>query len=120
MSYHTWTTYGYGVCVDDIETTAQKLLELAAMKPSLLKEVRDYLDEEFPDGYEDDELEIEDFNDLEDNYCNNGIAYFLYNVIDDNELVVASADDYNGVTYILYQPSYQGSPHYPGSPSITL
>ena len=41
MSYNTWHTYGYGICVDDIETTAGKLLKLASMKEDVLKEVRE-------------------------------------------------------------------------------
>ena len=32
MSYHTWITYGYGVKVDEIKTTPERLLKLAAEK----------------------------------------------------------------------------------------
>ena len=106
MSYHTWTTDGYGICVDDIETTAEKLLALAAMKPAVLKDVREYLDEMFEEdgGYNDEDLTVDDFNDLEGDYCERGVAYVLYQVID--ELDVVFADDYNGVPYILYCPKY--------------
>ena len=45
MSYHTWTTYGFGFCVDDIDTTPEKLLKLAALKPDVLKDVREYLND---------------------------------------------------------------------------
>ena len=106
MSYHTWTTYGYGVCVDNINTTPERLLKLAEQKPELLKEVEDYLNNIFDGNYKDYELDLDDFEDLEDDYGNRGVAYFLYNVIPDDELIVCSADDYNGTTYILYCPDY--------------
>lgn len=104
MSYRTWTTYGLGFCVDDIKTTPEKLLKLAAMKPDVLANVRSYLDECFENGYKDEDLTIEDFNDLEGDYCEYGIAYVLYNVI--NEITVVYATDFDGQQYILYGPSY--------------
>ena len=105
MSYHTWTTYGFGFCVDDIDTTPEKLLKLAAMKPDVLKDVREYLNDIF-DGeeYKDEELTMEDFDDLEGDYCERGVAYVLYHVID--EIRVVFADDYNGTPYILFCPRY--------------
>lgn len=105
MSYHTWTTYGIGFCVDDIETNPERLLKLAAMKPDVLKDVREYLDSIF-DGeeYKDEELTMEDFDDLEGDFCERGVTYVLYKVID--EIRVVFADDYNGTQYILYCPHY--------------
>jgi len=109
MSYSTWTTDGYGFCVDDIETTAEKLLALAAMKPNVLKDIREYLDCMFEEdgGYIDEDLLMDVFDDLEGDYCERGIAYVLYNVIDEIDIVFA--DDYNGVPYILYDPKYPWS-----------
>lgn len=43
MSYHTWHTYGYGIKVDDIKTTPERLLNLAATKPEVLEKVKTYL-----------------------------------------------------------------------------
>lgn len=108
MSYTTWTTYGFGFCVDDIDTTPEKLLKLAAMNPNVLKDVREYLEYVF-DGkeYKDEELTIEDFDELEGDYCERGVAYVLYQVI--NEISIIYADDYNGTPYILYCPSYPWS-----------
>lgn len=105
MSYHTWTTYGFGFCVDDIDTTPEKLLKLAAMNSDAIKEVREYLDDIF-DGreYKDEELTLSDFDDLEGDYCERGITYVLYHVI--NEISIVFADDYNGTPYILYCPHY--------------
>ena len=104
MSYHTWSTYGYGICVDDIETTAEKLLKLAAMKPKVLECVREYLNNCFDGDYKDEDLTIDDFNDLEGEYCERGVTYVLYQVID--EIDVVFADNYDGVPYILYCPSF--------------
>lgn len=105
MSYHTWTTYGFGFCVDDIDTTPEKLLKLAAMKPDVIKDIREYLSNIFNgEEYKDEELTMEDFDDLEGDYCERGVAYVLCHVID--EIRVIFADDYNGTPYILYCPRY--------------
>ena len=105
MSYSTWIIDGYGICIDDIETTAEKLLKLASMNKDVLKDVREYLDEIYPNGYNDEDLKIDDFNELEGDYCEKGIAYVLYQVID-NDFPIEFAYDYYGVQYILYTPTY--------------
>ena len=104
MSYSTWIVYGYGICVDDIETTAEKLLELASMDKDVLKDVREYLDEVYPNGYKDEDLTLDDFNELEGDYCEKGVAYVLNQIIDD--IPIEFAYDYYGVQYILYTPTY--------------
>ena len=84
MSYHTWTTYGIGFCVDDIDTNPERLLKLAAIKPDVIQDVREYLDSIF-DGekYADEDLTMEDFDELEGDYCERGVTYVLYKVIDE-------------------------------------
>lgn len=104
MSYRTWNTYGYGICVDDIKTTAEKLLKLASIKEDVSKEVREYLDEIYPNGYKDEDLTLEDFEELEGDYCERGVSFVLYQVID--EIIVDFVDDYYGTPYILYTPTY--------------
>ena len=105
MGYHSWTVDGYGICVDDIETTTEKILKLASMKPGVLKDVREYLDEYFDgQGYMDETLTMEVFDDLVGDYFECGVAYILCQVID--EITVEYADDYNGTQYILYTPTY--------------
>lgn len=105
MSYHSWTTDGFGFCVDDIKTNPEKLLKLAAMKPDVLEQVRDYLNEYFEgEEYSDDKLVMADFDDLEGDYCERDITYILYHVID--EIPVVYVSDYNGTPYILYCPTY--------------
>lgn len=104
MSYQTWHTYGIGFCVDDIKTTPEKLLKLAALdEPTLLK-VEDYLNERFDGEYKIDELTMEDFCDLEGDFCERDVSFVLCQVI--KEIPIVYVDDYDGVPYILYCPTY--------------
>ena len=105
MSYHTWTTYGYGFCADNIVTTPKKLLELADMNSDTKKEVHEYLCNIFGQNYKKDELVIEDFIDLEGMYGENGVAAVLFHAIA-HELPVIYEQDYDCMQYILYCPSY--------------
>lgn len=105
MSYHYWTTDGYGFCVDDIYTAPKRLMELAAMNERVLHRVKAYLDEYYP-GWTIESLDMEDFNDLEGDCGETGLAYVLYEVID---LSVTVTSDFDGRYYILYEPSYPWS-----------
>ena len=104
MSYQTWHTYGYGICVDDIETTPAKLLALASLDKRVLSDVREFLDGQFPDGYNDEDLTIEDFDEYEGDWCERGVANVLSQVI--NEFPVTFADGYEGIHYLLFAPCY--------------
>lgn len=104
VSYHYWTTDGFGFCVDDIHTTPKRLMELAAMNEEVLRRVEEYLNEEHP-GWTIESLNMEDFNDLEGNYGETGLAHVLYKVIF-AELDVTVASDFDNKYYILYEPSY--------------
>lgn len=105
MSYHCWTTDGYGFCVDDIHTTPKRLMELAAMNKKVLRRVEAYLDEYYP-GWTIESLNMEDFNDLEGDCGETGLAHVLYEVID---LRVTVTSDFDNRHYILYEPSYPWS-----------
>ena len=114
MSFHTWSTNGFGICVDDIlEKTSlnlQKFLDIAAMEPSVLKIVEQYIDEICEeDKISRDDFEIEWFDELEGDYGERGLAFILYNVI--KEIPVVYADGFNGDQYILYCPSYPWTMH---------
>jgi hypothetical protein len=104
MSYHTWHTYGIGFCVYDIQTTPARLLELAALDSQTLLDVENYLTERFDGGYLIGELTMEDFCDLEGDFCERDISYVLRRVI--KEIPVVYVDDYEGTPYILYCPTY--------------
>lgn len=105
MSYHCWTTDGYGFCVDDIHTTPKRLMELAEMNEKVLRRVEAYLDEYYP-GWTIESLNMEDFNDLEGDCGETGLAHALYEVID---LRVTVTSDFDNRYYILYEPSYPWS-----------
>ena len=105
MSYHTWSTDGFGFCVDDITTTPEKVLKLAALNETTLRDLREYLDAVYEDGYKDEELTMDDFDDFEGMYCDRGLAVILREVIE-QEIDVVLADDFDGVDFILYCPSY--------------
>lgn len=109
MSYCTWITYGFGICVDDIykdkSLTVDKFLNLAAMEPSVLKIAQDYIDEICQrDEISKEDLTIDDFDDLEGEYGEHGLALILNNIITD--IPVVWANDYDGAQYLLYTPSY--------------
>lgn len=105
MSYCSWTVDGYGICVDDIDTTPERLLKLASMNPDVLKDVREYLDEYFDgQGYMDETLTMEDFEELEGDYCEHGVSYVLLQVTEG--ITLEYTTDYNGTPYILYTPTY--------------
>lgn len=104
MSYQTWHTYGIGFCVDDIKTTPARLLELAALDQQTLLDVENYLSERFGGGYKINELTMEDFYDLEGDFCERDVSYVLKRVI--KEIPIVYADNYDCVPYILYCPTY--------------
>ena len=105
MSYHYWTTNGFGFCVDDIHTTPKRLMELAAMNEKVLRRVEEYLNEEHP-GWTIESLNMEDFNDLEGDCGETCLAHVLYEIIN---LSVSVALDFGNRHYILYEPSYPWS-----------
>lgn len=105
VSYHCWTTDGYGFCVDDIYTTPKRLMELAAMNEKVLRRVEAYLDEYYP-GWTIESLNMEDFNNLEGDCGETGLAHVLYEIIN---LSVSVALDFGNRYYILYKPSYPWS-----------
>jgi len=109
VSYHYWTTDGYGFCVDDIHTTPKRLMELAAMNKKVLRKVEEYLNERYPGWVlEFTALSMSDFNDLEGDYGETGLAYVLYEVIF-AELTVNVTSDFDSKYYILYEPYYPWS-----------
>jgi hypothetical protein len=105
MSYQTWSTYGFGFCVNDIKTTPEKILKLAALNEDTLNDLREYFDFIYEDGYEDKELTLDDFCDFEGIDGELGLSTVLREVID-KEIPIVWADDFDGYNYILYCPSY--------------
>lgn len=109
MSYQTWCTNGFGICVNDIlkdtNLTVEKVLALAAIEPSVHKIVQEYMNEICErDEISKEEFEIDDFDELEGDYCEPGLTFILSNVI--TEISLVWADDYSGKDYLLYCPGY--------------
>lgn len=102
MSFYTWHTYGYGICVSDIVCeSVEKLSELFHRAPGLEKAVNDWLkDCNIENPTWDDYMEYdEDFN--------LGLATFLKEVILECEgIELTACDDFDGNQYLIYEPSY--------------
>lgn len=102
MSYTSWHTYGYGICVSDItERSVERLQKLLAMAPYYQKMVQKWLDDR-----EINEPSFDDYMDFDQDF-HLGLASILESVIceaDGFELV--SCDSYDGKVYLLYCPSY--------------
>lgn len=102
MSYETWHNYGYGICVNDIKerdmSRLEKLLEAA---PEFQKSVHSWLS-----THEITAPQWDDYMGCDVLY-NLGLATFLQQVIQEAERIELTAcNDFDGVTYLLYQPSY--------------
>lgn len=102
MSYTSWHTYGYGVCLSRLECDSmermQRLLELA---PEYHQSVQNWLKEQH--------IEKPDVDDIleSDQEYRLGLATVLQNVILEAENIQFTAcDDYNSETYLVYEPSY--------------
>ena len=94
MSYTSWHTYGYGICVSDITVpSVERLQKLLAMSPVLEKNIREWLDEcgiSEPD-YEDYMEYDQDFR--------LGLATILKEVILEAENVrLEACDSFEGMT----------------------
>lgn len=105
MSYTSWHTYGYGICLSKLECNSmermQKLLKLA---PKYYKSVQNWLREQ--------RIEKTDVGDIleSDQEYHLGLATVLQNVMLEAENIRFTAcDDYNSETYLVYEPSYPWS-----------
>ena len=47
MSYSTWSTNGYGVCVENLDFTLERLEELISRAPEFESELKKYKEVEF-------------------------------------------------------------------------
>lgn len=104
MSYESWHTYGYGICVSDIEAEkpdVKRLQSLLSLAPKLNKRIEQWLRE--------DEIyypEYEDYMEFDQDYML-GLSYLLKEVILEAEAVEFTAcDDFYGHTFLVYEPRY--------------
>lgn len=102
MSFQSWHNYGHGICTDDIkEHNIQRLKTLLSMAPIFEGKVQDRLSREAITSPQwDDYMAYDTDYEL-------GLATILNEVIGEAEgIALTACDDYNGKTYLLYQPKY--------------
>lgn len=102
MSYTSWHTYGYGVCLSEMEEVpAERIQELLVAAPKFADKINRRLYEtgiESP-GYEDYVGYDQDFM--------LGMATILKEVILEAEGIEFTAcEDLDGKQYLIYEPSY--------------
>lgn len=105
MSYTSWHNYGYGIRVDDIVCSdVERLEQLLTTAPDFSAKLHGWLSET---GI--NEPVWEDYMEYDQDFCL-GLATILKEVIEETEgIQMTACDDYNSVTYLLYQPSYPGN-----------
>ena len=102
MSYSTWHTYGYGICVDHIkERSVERLEKLLSMSPEYQKDIHTWLEDcEITDPTFEDYLEF-------DQDYNLGLATILKEVIREAEHIELTAcDDLDCREYLIYEAGY--------------
>jgi len=102
MSYISWHNYGYGIRVDDIKKESlDRIQALIHLAPDYEEQVQTFFRvNKIEEPTYTDYMEV-------DQDCYLGLATILREVIREAENVsFIACDDYNGVAYLLYPPSY--------------
>lgn len=106
MSNQSWHNYGYGICVDDIETNLQKIEKLISLAPKFNTELNESLKFWMDDNYGDDasEISLDDLYDTLDSMdLVYGLADILAKVIEEVEGIrLMACDDYNATDYLIF------------------
>lgn len=102
MSYSTWHNYGYGICVDDINTQdVERLQALLELAPKFKAEIENWLSKQ-----EIQEPSWDDYMEFDQDFCL-GLATILKEVIAEaEEIDLTACDNYDSKGYLLYQPMY--------------
>lgn len=101
MSYKTWTTYGYGICADEIDTTVERIEKLLSLAPKYQSKIHKWFEES-----EITEPTVEDYEEFDQDYLG-GLATILQTVMQEIEGdIFTYADDYNCAHFLLYCPCY--------------
>lgn len=110
MSYETWHNYGYGICVDDIDTTEDKVLALMHLAPNFEKEFYKWAESFIEDGDPENIAELitmDDIDEYEDDHCICGLGAIMKAVIKECENVeLLVCDDYNCCHYLIFSVGY--------------
>lgn len=102
MSYISWHNFGYGICVDDIQTKdLERLKAVLKLAPKLDQEIRDWIE-----GSSFDAPDWDDYMEFDADFYL-GLAAILQAVIEEAEgITLTACDDCEGRKYLLYQPCY--------------
>ena len=111
MSYETWHEYGYGICVDDIDTTEEKVFALVHLAPNFEKIFYNWIESFREDRDPESIAELITMNDIYeydgDNYCDNGIGPIVSAVIKECEdIELLSCADFDCNHYIIFPTMY--------------
>ncbi|MBR1742837.1 MAG: hypothetical protein IJ733_13405 [Lachnospiraceae bacterium] len=99
MSYATWHTYGFGVCISEVgDIPVIRMIELLKTAPETKKDIFLWLGKK---GISEPETEDILAYDEESRL---GLATILQMVIQEAEgIYLAACDDFDGRTYLLYE-----------------
>lgn len=102
MSFQTWHTYGYGVCVDDISGfTVEKLQKLLSLAPKYEANINEWLQKN-----EIDNPILEDYYEYDEDWCL-GLATLLKEVIlEADGIDLTACNDFDDNRYLIYEPTY--------------
>lgn len=101
MSTVEWGIVGYGVCVDQIETTVDCIEEMLSYAPEFQKDVHEYFEE-----CEITEPVLDDYLGYDQDYMT-GIAYLIGKVVEEAEGINLSAEiDGYGICYVMFPGGY--------------
>ena len=102
MSYTTWHNYGFGICVDDVDTQDVARLEgMLKHAPDLEQEIHNWLKESSIS-----EPTWADYMEFDQDF-RLGLATILQYVIKEAEgICLTACDNFDGNAYLLYQPDY--------------
>lgn len=109
MSYKTWHTYGYGICVDDIEEIEPaRLQELIDMEPALSFDFYKLFKEWKEDDEDFDPNDIDTYiKAADDLFDYGGISGIICHVMSKVEGInFIYCDDYDATNYVLFCPRY--------------
>lgn len=102
MSYRTWHSYGYGICVDEIKVdSVEKLEALLSYAPKYQQQLHRWLKEcKITAPSVDDYMEFD-----QDYYL--GLATLLKEVIEEADgIELCACDDFEGASFLIYGPAY--------------
>lgn len=107
MSYQSWHEYGYGICMDDVSTTAEKVFELVHMAPEFEKKFNKWVEnikaEEIADNITMDVI----YEEWDDDSCEYGLGPIVRSVIYEcEEIDLLCCSNYNGEQYLIFSTTY--------------